>query len=75
MQRVAQTRLTSTPELLVWTTTEVLLNAYGPLAPIWLHGLPQRSQAARPDGSLRQALSDVMQGKTGTHRVTAVASG
>jgi len=64
MQRVAQTSLTSTPELRVWTTTEVLLNAYGPLAPIWLHGLPQRSQAAWPDGSLRQALSEAMQGKT-----------
>ncbi len=75
MQRVAQTSLTTTPELLVWTTTEVLLNAYGPLAPIWLHGLPQRSQAAWPDGSLRQALSDVIQGKTGTRRVTAVAAG
>jgi hypothetical protein len=47
MQRVAhQTRLTSTPELVVWTTTEVLLNAYGSLAPIWLRGLPQRSPAA-----------------------------
>ena len=75
MQRVAQTSLTSTPELLVWTTTEVLLHAYGPLAPIWLHGLPQRSQAARPDGSLRQALSEAIQGKTGTCRVTAVAAG
>ena len=64
MQRVAQTSLTSTPELLVWTTTEVLLNAYGPLAPIWLHGLPQRSQAAWPHGSLRQALPEAMQGKT-----------
>jgi len=74
MQRVAQTSLTSTPELRVWTTTEVLLNAYGPLAPIWLHGLPQRSQAARPDGSLRQALSEAMQGKTGTCSVTAVAA-
>ena len=75
MQRVTQTRLTSTPEVMVWTTTAVLLNAYGPLAPIWLHGLPQRSQEAWPDGSLRQALSDAMQGKTGTCTVPAVASG
>jgi len=75
MQRVAQTSLTTTPELLVWTTTEGLLNAYGPLAPIWLHGLPQRSQAARPHGSLRQALPEAMQGKTGTCTVTAVATG
>jgi len=75
VQRVAQTRLTSTPELLVWMTTEVLLHAYGPLAPIWLRGLSQRSQAARPDASLRQALSEAMQGKTGTCSVTAVAAG
>jgi hypothetical protein len=75
MQRVAQTRLTSTPELMVWTTTAVLLNTYGPLASIWLHGLPQRSQAACPDGALRQALSEAMQGKTGTCTVTVVASG
>src|SRR5260221_14572391 len=73
--RVAQATLTATPGLVFWTTTEVLLNAYGPLASIWLHGLPQRSQAAQPDGSLRQALSEAMQGKTGTHSVTAVVSG
>ena len=36
MQRVAQARLTSPPGLMVWTTTEVLLNEHGPLAPIWL---------------------------------------
>ena len=75
VQRVAQATLTATPGLVLWTTTEGLLNEHGPLAPIWLHGLPQRSQVAWPDGSLRQALSEAMQGKTGTCRVTAVASG
>jgi len=75
VQRVAQATLTDTPGLVVWTTTEGLLNEQGPLAPIWLHGLPQRSQAARPDSTLRQALSEAMQGKTGMHSVTAVAAG
>ncbi len=31
---VAQTRLTHIHELVLWTTTEVLLNEYGPHAPI-----------------------------------------
>jgi len=75
VQRVAQATLTATPGLVFWTTTEGLLNEHGPLAPIWLHGLPQRSQAAWPDGSLRQALPEAMQGKPGTHSVTAVAAG
>src|SRR6266566_8767106 len=44
MQRVAQARLTSPPGLVVWTTTMVLLNEQGPLAPIWLQCLPQSSQ-------------------------------
>ena len=46
IQRVAQARLTSTPQLELWTTTEVLLNEHGPLALIWLQGMPQRSQRA-----------------------------
>jgi hypothetical protein len=52
IQRVAQARLTSTPELELWTTTEVLLNEYGPLAPIWLQGIPQCRKGAQPGGSL-----------------------
>jgi hypothetical protein len=75
IQRVAQTRLTQTPGLVVWTTTAVLLHEYGPLAPIWLHALPQRNQVVRQDGSLRQCLSDVIGGKTGTGRGISVASG
>ena len=43
MLRVAQARLASTPGLVVWTTTEVLLNEYGPLSPVWLQGMPQCS--------------------------------
>ena len=51
-----------------------LMNALQPAIGAMLHGLPQRSQAAWPDGSLRQALSEAIQGKTGTCTVTAVAS-
>ena len=59
MQRVALARRTSTGDLMVWTTTEVLLNELGPLAPIWL----QSSQATQSGGSLRQHFSDVIPGK------------
>ena len=54
IQRVAQARLTSTPGLVVWTTTEVLLNEQGPLSPIWLQSKPQSNQAAQPGSALRQ---------------------
>ena len=64
MQRVAQARLTSTPGLVVWTTTRVLLNEQGPLAPIWLQSLPQSSQAAQSGSSLRQCFFDVIPGKS-----------
>jgi hypothetical protein len=60
MLRVAQARLVSTPGLVLWTTTEVLLNEHGLLSPAWLQGMPQCSQEAQPDGSLRQSLSDVL---------------
>ena len=60
MLRVAQARLAPIAGLVVWTTTDVLLNRYGPLSPVWLQGMPQRRQEAQPDGSLRQSLSDVL---------------
>ena len=65
MQRVAQARLTPSCGLAMWTTTEVLLNENGPLAPIWLPGMPmpQDSQAAQLTGLLRQCLSEVMSEK------------
>ena len=56
MQRVALARLTSSPGVALWTTTEVVLHERGPLAPIWSLDVPQRRQAACPDGSLRQCL-------------------
>ncbi len=60
MQRVAQARLTHTPGVVVWTTTGVLLNEQGPLAPIWLQGISQRRQALQLEDSLRKRLLDVI---------------
>lgn len=68
IQRVAQARLTSTPELELWTTTEVLLNKHGPLAPIWLQGIPQRRKGVQPGGSL-----DDQQGDAGSRRKLPIA--
>lgn len=59
VQRVAQASLILTPGLLIWTTTEVLLNRYGPIASIWLQGITQSSQAAHRGDSMRQRLFDV----------------
>jgi len=64
MQRVALARLTSPPGLVVWTTTRVLLNKQGPLAPIWLQSRPRSSQAAHSGNLLRQCLFDVIPGKS-----------
>ena len=65
VQRVAQTRLTQSAGLVVWTTTEVLLNEHGPLAPIWLQCRPLSSQAALTGSMLRQCLFDVIPAKNG----------
>ena len=43
MQRSALTRLAETSGLVLWTTTEVLLNEHGPIAPIWLPCMLRRS--------------------------------
>jgi Fe2+ or Zn2+ uptake regulation protein len=61
IQHVAQVKLASTPGLMVWTTTEVLLVEHGPLARIWLQGTPQRSQIVQPNGSLRQSIPEVIE--------------
>ena len=66
MKRVAQARLASTPGLVLWTTTEVLLNEYGPLAPIWLQDIPQRGQRAQPSGLFRQIIFDRVPEKIAT---------
>jgi len=65
MHRVAQARLTHTPGVAAWTTTAVLLNEHGPLAPIWLQAIPQRCYSAHENGSLRQGIFDGMFGKKG----------
>ena len=65
MQRVAQARLTSPSGLVVWTTTRVLLNEQGPLAPIWLQMRPQSSQAAPSRCTFRRCLFEVIPGKKG----------
>jgi hypothetical protein len=54
LQRVAQNKLASTPGLVLWTTTEVLLDEQGPLARIWYQGKPQSSQVAQLVSSRRQ---------------------
>ena len=60
MQRVAQAKLTHVSGLVMWTTTEVLLNELGPLAPIWLQGIPQCNQTEQLNGSLRQHVFDLV---------------
>jgi len=65
MKRVAQAKLTHVSGLEVWTTTEVLFHEQGPLAPIWLQGIPQCSHAKQPNHTLRQRLSHVISEKKG----------
>ena len=55
MQRVAQARLTSTPGLVVWTTTRVLLDEQGPLAPIWLQ-MSTTEQSSSAVGQCAQTM-------------------
>jgi len=59
----AQARLAPIRGFELWTTTEVLMNERGLLAPIWLQGIPQRSQVTEQEGSHRQCLFDAMLGK------------
>jgi hypothetical protein len=54
MHRVAQGRLTQPPGPVVWTTTEVLLKADGPIAPIWMQVQSQSNQPAQA-GSVRRS--------------------
>lgn len=58
MQRVAQARFRPAHGPMLWTTTEVLLQERGPLAPIWLHGMLQREETVRAEGPLRHCLFD-----------------
>ncbi len=63
MLRVAQARLAPIRGFELWTATEVLLDERGPLAPIWLQGIPQRSHMSQTEGKRRQCLFDAILGK------------
>ena len=56
---------TSSHGLMVWTTTAMLLDEQGPLAPICLQRRSQSSQAAQSGNVLRQCLLDVIPAKYG----------
>jgi hypothetical protein len=56
LTQVVRTRLAQADGLVVWTTTEVLLNTYGPLAPIWLRTIPKLSQVEQPGNVARQII-------------------
>jgi hypothetical protein len=59
MVRVVQTRLAQAPGLVLWITTEVLLNTYGSLVPIWLKNIPLHSQVEQPSNVRRQLIFDM----------------
>jgi len=58
IQRAAQAGLAHTSGVVVWTTTEVLLNVHGLLAAIWMQHIPPRDQGGEWSRSLRQSLFD-----------------
>ena len=60
IQRVTQARLMHNSGLLVWTTTELLLDEYGPLAPIWLQGTLESRQGGLPGSVQRYGLPQLM---------------
>jgi hypothetical protein len=60
IHRVTHARLKHTPGLVVYTTTEVLLNDYGPQAPIWLLDPTERAQRAASASVIRQGFSEVI---------------
>jgi hypothetical protein len=66
--RVAEARLAQAAGFEMWTTTEVLMNEHGPLAPIWLQAIPQRSQVTEQEGTHRQCLFDARLGKRDQQR-------
>ena len=60
IQRVMQAGLAHTSRLLVWTTTEVLLNERGPHARIWLLSTPGCVQERLPGSVHSYGLSQMM---------------
>ena len=69
MQPVAQVRLAPIPGIVMWMTTEVLLNELGPLAPIWSWGKFTRGQLTWQNGSIRQCPFDIIPGKEGARNL------
>ena len=59
LQRVARARLLRSPGLGLWTTTEELLNRYGPLTLVYLPVLPTSRQVTRVGASPRQGVFGV----------------
>jgi hypothetical protein len=66
MVRVAQTRLTHAPGLVLSTTTEVLLNEYVPRAGTWLKQRSQHRHAGQVHGLLRQSIFGMIPEKMAT---------
>lgn len=66
MSSVARTRLAHASGLVVWTTTDLLLNAYGSRAEIWLKHIPQGSQERQP-GDLRRQMMFALVLRTHEH--------
>jgi hypothetical protein len=69
LAHVVRTRLAQAPGLVLWTTTEVLLYTYGPLAPIWLKNIPTRSQIEQPSNVLRQSIFDMVPQNLGSDSI------
>ena len=66
LAHVVRTRLAQAPGLVLWTTTEVLLNEYGPLAPIWVKTIPTQSHIEQSSILLRQIIFDRVREKSAT---------
>ena len=66
MVRVAQTRLTHTPGLMFFMTTDELLNEYGTRAGIWSKQISLHSHAGQVHGLRRQSLFGMISEKMAT---------
>jgi len=66
MVRVAQTRLTHTPGLMLFTTSEELVNEYGTRAGIWSKQISLHSHAGQVHGLRRQSLFGMISEKMAT---------
>jgi hypothetical protein len=65
MHRVVLGRLTHAVGPAVWTTTEVLLKANGPIAPIWMQVTSQSNEPAQVSDGRRSNVFDVHAGANG----------